>query len=195
MLPGLCVACATVSAGSEALALTQKQADRLEVVHSACLWPIVNVRRTERHNKQHLWSQCSTVSLAAHLTAHRLRWLGHVLRMGEERYPHQAMSSLMHDAGAAHPGAPRVSWEKCVTQDLTALQLPTSMHELKGVCELRGAWRGMLYKLTHPDAVRVPARRSGAAPQLRHMQQRAERLQPRARCTGRLWAQGSVRLS
>ena len=48
-------------------------------------------------------------------------------------------------------------------QDLQTLQLPTRMHELKVVCELRGVWRGMLYKLTHPDAVGVPARRSGAA--------------------------------
>jgi hypothetical protein len=27
------------------------------------------------------------------------------------------------------------------------------MPHLKGVCELRGSWRGMLYKLTHPNAV------------------------------------------
>lgn len=165
--------------GSETWGLTQKQADRLEVVHSDCLRQILNVRRIDRHSKQHLWSQCGTVSLAAHLTAHRLRWLGHVLRMGEERYPHQALFSLMHDAGAAPPGAPPMSWEKRVTKDLQALQLPTDMHSLKGVCELRGPWRSMLYKLTHPDAAGVPFRRSPAAVE-RHnstMQQRAERLQ------------------
>jgi hypothetical protein len=39
-------------------ALTQKQANRLEVVHSDCLRQILNVRRADRHSKQHLWSQC-----------------------------------------------------------------------------------------------------------------------------------------
>jgi hypothetical protein len=99
--------------------------------------------------------------------------------MGEERYPHQALFSLMHNAGAARVGAPRVSWEKCVTQDLSALQLPTTMHDLKGVCELRGSWRSMLYKLTHPNAAVVPFRRSRAAIERRSssVRQRAELLQ------------------
>lgn len=167
--------------GSETWALTKKQANRLEVVHSDCLRQILNVRRADRHSKQHLWSQCGTVSLAAHLAAHRLRWLGHVLRMGDERYPHQVLFSLMHDAGAAPRGAPHISWEKCVTRDLKDLQVPTNMHDLKGVCELRGSWRCMLYKLTHPNATGVPMfRRSRAALQRHrnHLQQRAHMLQP-----------------
>jgi hypothetical protein len=51
--------------------------------------------------------------------------MGHVLRMGEERYPYQALFSLMHDAGAAPQGRPPMSWEKCVTMDLQALGQPT----------------------------------------------------------------------
>ena len=96
--------------GGETWALKQSQADRLEVVHSDCLRHILHVRRIDRHSKRYLWSQCGTVSLADHLTAHRLRWLGHVLRMGEERHPYQALFSLMHDAGAAPVAAPPVSW-------------------------------------------------------------------------------------
>jgi hypothetical protein len=88
----------------------------------------LNVCRADRHSKQHLWSQCQTVSLKHHLTAHRLRWLGHVLRMGEERYPYQAVFSLMHDAGAAPRGAPPMSWEQCVTRDLQAVGQLTNMH-------------------------------------------------------------------
>jgi hypothetical protein len=105
------------------------------------------------HSKQHIWSQCGTVSLPQHLTAHRLRWLGHVLRMGEERYPYQALFSLMHDACAAPRGAPPMSWEKCVMRDLQALGQPTNMHDLKRVCALRGPCRSMLYRVTHPRAV------------------------------------------
>jgi hypothetical protein len=70
------------------------------------------------------------------------------LRMAADRYPHQVLFSLMDDAGAAPGGAPHISWEKCVTHDLKDLQVPTNMHDLKGVCELRGSRRCMLYKLT-----------------------------------------------
>lgn len=148
-------------------------------MHSDCLQHILDVRRIDRHSKQYLWSRCGTISLTDHLTAHRLLWLGHVLRMGEERYPYQALFSLLHDAGAAPRGAPPVSWEKCVTKDLESLELPTNMHDLKGVCELRGPWLSMLKKLTHPDAVAVPFRRSPAAVQCRYsnMRQRAAGLQ------------------
>jgi hypothetical protein len=165
--------------GSETWALTQKQADRLEVVHSDCLRHILNVRRVDRHSREQLWSQYDTVSLATHLTAHRLRWLGHVLRMGEERYPHQALFSLVHDVGAAPKGAPPMSWEKCVRNDLQALGQPTNMHDLKRVCALRGPWRSMLYKLTHPRSSGVSYRQPHNIPRhsnTMHMRQRADTL-------------------
>jgi len=165
--------------GSETWALTKELTRRLEVVHSDCLRHMLNVRRVDGQSREYLRSQCGTVSLADHIKAHRLRWLGHVLRMGEERYPHQVLFSLMHDAGAAARGAPRVSWEKCVNDDLISLELPTTMHDLKGVCELRGSWRSMLYKLTHPNAAVTPFWRSRAAVE-RHsdtVRQRADRLQ------------------
>jgi hypothetical protein len=133
----------------------------------------------DRHSKERLWSQCDTVSLATHLTAHRLRWLGHVLRMGEERYPHQALFSLMHDAGSAPRGAPPMSWENCVEKDLQALGQPTNMHDLNRVCALRGPWRSMLYKLTHPHSSGVSYRRPHNIPRhtsTMHLRQHADTL-------------------
>jgi hypothetical protein len=52
------------------------------------------------------------------------------------------------------------------------------MHDLKGVCEPRGSWRCMLFKLTHPNAAGVPFRRSRASFQrhCNHLQQRAQML-------------------
>jgi hypothetical protein len=97
--------------GSETWALTQKNADRLEVVHNDCLRQILHVCRSDQHSNEHIRAKCGTVSLAEYLKAHRLRWLGHVLRMGEERYPHQALFSLLHDAGPAPVGGPPQSWE------------------------------------------------------------------------------------
>jgi hypothetical protein len=112
--------------GSETWALTQKLADKLEVVHSDCLRHILGVRRVDRHSKPRLWSHCDAVSLATHLTADRLPWLGHVLRMGGERYPHLALFSFMHDAWLAPVGASPLSWRKGVTWTLHAPGQPTT---------------------------------------------------------------------
>jgi hypothetical protein len=43
------------------------------------------------------------------------------------------------------PAGRTTSVGKSVTLDLTNLQVVTNMHELKGVCELRGSWRCMLH--------------------------------------------------
>jgi hypothetical protein len=99
------------------------------------------------------------------LKAGRLRWLGHVLRMGPERLPNQALMSQLYGVGSARRGRPRASWEQCVGKDLACLGPPTAMHDLAGACTIRGAWRSMLYKVTHPSSEGFPFRRSHAAHQ------------------------------
>jgi hypothetical protein len=77
--------------GSEFWALNKQQANQLEVVHSdcqrQCLRQILGVRRCDRHRLTDIRARCGTVSLAMLLKAGRLRWLGHVLRMGVDRLP------------------------------------------------------------------------------------------------------------
>ncbi len=167
--------------GSESWALTKKQAKQLEVVHSDCLRQILGVRRCDHHKLTDIRARCGTVSLAEMLKAGRLRWLGHVLRMGEERLPKQALLSQLYGVGSARRGRPRASWEHCVTKDLESLGLPTTMLDLTGACAIRGAWRSMLYKITHPGSEVLPFRRSHAALQRHtsHLRWRAEWL---ARC-------------
>lgn len=161
--------------GCESWALTKKQSQQLEVVHSDCMRQILNVRLCDHHKLTDIRQRCGTVSLAEMLKAGRLRWLGHVVRMGQERLPKQALMSQLHGVGAARRGRPRASWEGCVADDLESLGLPTSMHDLSGACAMRGAWRSRLYNITHPGADGPPIRRSRAAYQRHctHLQWRA----------------------
>jgi hypothetical protein len=72
-----------------------------------------------------------------------------------------------------------MSWEKCVEKDLQALGQPTNMHDLKRVCALRGPWRSMLYKLTHPHSSGVSYRRPHNIPRptsTMHLRQHADTL-------------------
>lgn len=84
--------------------------------------------------------------------------------MGDERCPKQVLFSKLHDVKARR-GAPLVSWEACVHQDLLDLGLPTSMQELKALCAQRSAWRAMLHKLTHRDRGFAPDQHAAAQAQ------------------------------
>jgi hypothetical protein len=88
--------------------------------------------------------------------------------------------------GSARRGRPRASWEQCVAKALASLGLHTAMHDLAVACAICGAWRSMLYKITHPSNEGFLLRRSHAAHQ-RHtsyMRWRAEWLAGRGMHTG-----------
>jgi hypothetical protein len=129
--------CCQLLFGSETWALTNKQADWLQVVHSTCWRQVLNVHCADRHSLQQVWSECGIISFAAHLAAHRLRWLGHVLRMCNGRHPHQVLFSLEHDAGAAPQGRPTSAGKRVSTgSGGSAGSEPvsgTDMHDLEGV--------------------------------------------------------------
>lgn len=137
------------------------------------------MRLSDRHRLVDIRKQCGTVSLADHLSAARLRWLGHVVRMDEGRIPHVALFSSLHGVTKRPRGRPPVRWQDCVHNDLQQLGLPHQMDGLRGYCLMRGAWRSMVYRVTHPDAVGAPMRTS--RPSSHHRQQqsllRQQRLQ------------------
>lgn len=159
--------------------LTKKQTERLECVHSSCLRQLLHVRLYDRHRMVNIRKQCGTVSLAAHLAAARLRWLGHVVRMDEGRIPQVALFSSLHGAAKRPRGRPPVRWQHCVHSDLQRLGLPHQMDDLRGYCFMRGAWRSMVYRVTHPDAVGAPLRFSRTPSHYRQQQSlmRQQRLQ------------------
>ena len=83
--------------------------------------------------------------------------------------------------GASRPsGHPPQRWHKIVEKDLLALKLPTNMHEVEALCLMRGWWRSMVYKITHPDAtgIRYRRRRVPSQSQQQRLQLRQQQLQP-----------------
>ena len=77
--------------GSEYWSMTDAQVTQLERVHSRCMRRLLGVRLSDRHSLSWLREQCGLASIAEHLMANRMRWLGHVLRMDEGRLPHVAL--------------------------------------------------------------------------------------------------------
>jgi hypothetical protein len=77
--------------GNETWNLTQTQQNRLEVAYSNCLRRILGVKVTDQHRLTHIWEVCKAKPPTLLLKQHRLRWLGHVARLLQDRYLHIAL--------------------------------------------------------------------------------------------------------
>eukprot|EP00955_Chlamydomonas_euryale_P096973 365044-Chlamydomonas_euryale.AAC.1 len=78
--------------------------DRLEVTHSNCLRRIVGMKLTDCHTLETIHEQCGTSSLELMVCRRTLQWMGHVLRMDEDRLPRQVLDcsiarSVAEDGG------------------------------------------------------------------------------------------------
>jgi hypothetical protein len=164
--------------GSETWALTEKQIEQLERVYSGCLRQMLNVRVSDRHRLVDIRAMCGTVSLADHLAASCLRWFGHVMRMDEGRIPHVALHSTLHGVTKRPRGRPPMKWQTRVLKHLQQHELPTSTADLQGYCCMRGPWRSMVYRITHPEADGSSYQRSQSSFQRhqQHMQLRQQQL-------------------
>ncbi len=111
--------------GSETWPLTQGQGDRLETMYNSYLRQILGVSIADHHSLEHLRGRCQVLSLRWLLARRRLSWLGHMARMHEERYPHQALFSRL--CGAKHSkGRLAQSFVSIVCKDLQAVGIPSA---------------------------------------------------------------------
>ena len=77
--------------GAETWNSTLQQEEKLERLHSSCLRCIAGVTSYDRHSNSYVRKLCNTQTLQSKIIASRLRWLGHVARMSNDRYPKAAM--------------------------------------------------------------------------------------------------------
>ena len=76
-------------------------------------------------------------SLVSVVTRSRLRWYGHMERMGRDR-----LTKMIYDgevAGRRGRGRPRTRWSDCMKDDLRALGMDVA--EAQVLCQDRTAWR------------------------------------------------------
>ena len=67
----------------------------------------------------------------------RMRWAGHVQRMGEDRLLKRAWKA--EEGGRRRRGRPKLRWKDCVNRDLE--RAGTNGQEWKTTAEDRGKWR------------------------------------------------------
>jgi hypothetical protein len=78
--------------GTEAGNRTAAHVSMLETAHTACVRRIMSMSRAERHTLQHIRTTCGSKPLELMLI--KFWWLGHVMRMPDQRYPAMTINCM-----------------------------------------------------------------------------------------------------
>ena len=103
--------CVTCLYGTESLALTELQQQRLQVCENNWVRKIARVTRADRRIETGV-QRC----LTERLVRSRLQWTGHVERMADDRLPKRAAE--LREQGRRRRRSPRLRWEDCVKRDV-----------------------------------------------------------------------------
>ena len=125
--------------GLETVALTEEQTQRLQVCENNWVRKINGTRRHERKRLGELRATAGiNVTLSERVRRNRLRWAGHMWRMGEERAPKRAFQ--MEVEGTRRRGRPNTRWEDTLKRDLEG----SGVRDWKREAEDRRRWKDIV---------------------------------------------------
>jgi hypothetical protein len=129
------VVMSTLLYGSESWAALDSHVHRLEVFQMQCLRVLCGISRRLHMPNEVIRSKCDQPLVAVKLREHRLRWLGHLGRMGDERVPKCVLFGKL--LGKRPIGRPRVTWADTVVKDLQTRKIGRWYK----LCQDRDVWR------------------------------------------------------
>ena len=115
-----------VKYGSEAWALRKADENLLDVCQRNCLRIVLGTRLTDCISNSRLYENSGSIPLSRARMKERLRWLGQILRMKDERLPNIVLFG--QPSGAIRKaGHPRLGWEDGINKDLKKWELLRSV--------------------------------------------------------------------
>ena len=133
--------------GGEVWNTTQGHMKRLSVFHLRCLRRILRIRWYHRVSNEKVLEQAGITDIDVSVSAMRLRWYGHVVRMPEERLPNYLLN-WTPSHGKRSRGRPRKPWTSCVREDgvLFTGNKDLSLVDMAEMANSRKKWREMILK-------------------------------------------------
>ena len=106
-----------VKYGSEAWALRKADENLLDVFQRNCLRIVLGTRLTDRISNSRLYEKCGSISLSRTITKERLRWVGKVVRVKDDRLPRFVLFGRPSRA-KRKAGRTRLGREEVIKKDL-----------------------------------------------------------------------------
>ena len=149
---------ATLLYGSETWAVKADQMRRLEVFHNRCVRGILGVSLHQQW-RDHISTEQLAVQfgmcdgIGVLLVQCRLRWLGHVARMGDNRLPKQLLFKELLTVRPSH--GPRLHWRDVVLRDIQRLGLDAL--NWYDVAQDRSRWHDLCSTISSGGVPRGPS--------------------------------------
>ena len=126
--------------GATAWALTQTEQNRLDALEMGMLRTIAGVRWDDFIRNVDIRERLRQPPVSVKLRKARLKWFGHVERMGDGRQVNRIMNATME--GRRPVGRPRTRWRDVIGRDLGASGL--SVEEARLEARDRDRWRDVV---------------------------------------------------
>ena len=141
------VYCPTLVYGHENWVLDARNRSRVEATEMRFLRMVAGVSLREHRESAEIRLGVRQSPLILTIERSQLRWLGHVLRMPEERLTRQAL--LARPEGTRPVGRPRTTWTGHIKR-LLRERLDISWDDAMESSQDRRAWRGVVSLSVHP---------------------------------------------
>ena len=133
-----CIVLSILLYGCETWTVLPCHVSRLRAFHMRSLRHICGISYRDHVNNESVLSRCGLASIDRELQHRRLRWLGHIGRMHDDRLPKQLLFS--HLSGHRSVGRPRLRWNDIAGCDLKSV----SENKWYRSCQNRDGWRSKI---------------------------------------------------
>ena len=123
---------------SETWTLYTRQDKRLNTFHLRCLRKILGIKWSDKVSNVNVLDKANLKSMTSILSMRRLRWLGHVKRMDDNRIPKQLLYGELSQ-GKRERGRPKLRYKDVCKNSLSKCEIDVKTWEEIAVD--RAAWR------------------------------------------------------
>ena len=131
----------TLLYGEKVWNTTQKQIKRFSVFHLRCLRRILRIKWYHKIRNEIVLMRAEIMNIEVYVSAMRLSWYGHVVRMPQEELPNYLVEWVPKH-GKRSRGRPRKSWINLVRKDLSSFA-DLTLDKMSEMATKRTQWRGL----------------------------------------------------
>ena len=132
--------------GSECWRENVQNFKKLDAFHNTCLRRICRIYWPETISNKNLHKRAKSEAMSLQIKNKRLSWIGHVLRMGNNRIPKQTIN--WKPIGQRRRGKPKGTWRRTIDSDLQKANL--TWDEIEIEAQDRKGWRALVAALCSP---------------------------------------------